>query len=480
MAFPHSKVHRVWIRYLTVILAVGIISACAPKSEIELTEEVLINESPTSDLPVIIPTIKETPTPLPSLTPSPTPEPGVLVVDASQLLGEVNPFVYGSNAGPWQTITKADIELIKAAGISILRFPGGSYVDENSPSQSALDEFITLCREVNAEPMVQVKLVNSTAKAAADMVTYANITKGYGIKYWSIGNEPSLYWGKRGIDGYDTVTFNAQWREFALAMKSVDDSIILLGPEIHQYTGKTNDPIVDIHYLDWMREFLIANGDLVDVVSFHRYPFGNYDPFENELLRSSEEWDEIIPKLNQLIYSTTGRDIPVAITEINSNWSNRSRGDTTPDTLLNAIWWSDSLGRMIEQNVSIVNQFALDGNGGWALLNTQDPRPSYYVYLLYRNFGNQLVYTTSGIDLVSIYASLDQSGDLSLIIINRNTDTISVPLKLLGFTGENESQWMMLDAGHLADIVSSQPLKDGSILELAPLSVISILIQSGN
>ena len=54
-------------------------------------------------------------------------------------------------------------------------------------------------RAIGAEPDLQVPILDdgsgnpATAQVAADMVTYANVTHGYGIKYWSIGNEPDLY-----------------------------------------------------------------------------------------------------------------------------------------------------------------------------------------------------------------------------------------------------------------------------------------------
>jgi hypothetical protein len=420
-----------------------------------------------------------TATPLPTITPGSTAEPDLIVVDAAQNLGNISPLVYGSNVGPWQSITKADVELINYAGFTIFRYPGGSYVDENAPSQSALDEFILLCRQVNAEPMVQVKLVNSTPKAAADMVKYANITKGYGIKYWSIGNEPSLYWGQRNIPHYDTVAFNTEWREFALAMKAVDPSILLLGPEIHQYTGTPGDAVVDIHFKDWMKEFLLANGDLVDIISFHRYPFGNFDPFSDELLRSSEEWDKIIPNLRQLILATTGRDIPIAVTEVNSNWSNRSGKETTPDTLLNAIWWADALGRMINQDVEIVNQFAVDGNGGWALLGPGTPRYSYYVYLIYKDFGSQRIFSSSGIQGITSYAAIREDGSLSLILVNRKTSQTTISIDLRNFDYASPAKQILLDATYLAEEISPILINDNFSTDLPALSITLLVIPSG-
>jgi hypothetical protein len=403
-----------------------------------------------------------------------------VVVDAAVSLGEVNPLVYGSNAGPWQSITKADVTLIKQAGFTILRYPGGNYVDENSFSQSDLDDFIDLCREVGAEPMVQVRLVSSSPEAAAKVVRYANETKGYDIKYWSIGNEPSLYWGNRKIANYDSAFFNTEWREFALAMKAVDPSILLLGPETHQYTGLSGEKILDIHSKDWMREFLVSNGDLVDIVAFHRYPFGNFDPFPNELLRNSTEWDKIITNLRKLIIETTGREIPIAVTEVNSNWSNRSREETTPDTLMNAIWWADVLGRMIEQKVDIVNQFAVDGNGGWSLLGSQNPRPTYYVYQLYKEFGNNLVFSSSGIANVTAYATRRTDGLLSLILVNRNKDKTDVDFELQNFSISGSARTIRLDIDHMAVELPITQINNQDVLELPGLSVTLFLISAGD
>jgi len=421
-----------------------------------------------------------TSTPLPTFTPFPPPEPDVLIVDAAQSLGEISPLVYGSNVGPWQSITTADIELIKEAHLTIFRYPGGSYVDENSFSQTALDEFIQLCRETGAEPMVQVKLVNATPESAAKVVQYANITKGYGIKYWSIGNEPSLYFSQRNIAHYDSAVFNTQWRELALAMKAVDPTLLLLGPETHQYTGINGDEELDIHSRDWIKEFLTANGDLVDIVSFHRYPFGNFDPFPDELMKSSQEWDYIIPNLRQLILSTTGRDITIAVTEVNSNWSNRSREETTPDSFLNAIWWADSLGRMIGQHVTIVNQFALDGSGGWALLGSQKPRPSYYVYQIYNEFGNQVLFSSSGIENVSAYAARKADGSLSVILINRSNDPQQVKMILRNFAPQGSASWRLLDSAHMAAEMPSMQISNPSHLSLPALSVSLFLIPATN
>ena len=44
-------------------------------------------------------------------------------------------------------------------------------------------------QRAGAQPMVIANYGTGTPQEAADWVRYANVTKGYGVKYWEIGNE---------------------------------------------------------------------------------------------------------------------------------------------------------------------------------------------------------------------------------------------------------------------------------------------------
>jgi hypothetical protein len=143
-----------------------------------------------------------------------------------------------------------------------------------------------------------------------------------------------------------------------------------------------------------MSAFLEANGDLVDIVSIHRYPFpqgrGGRAATVEELASASAEWDEIIPYLRGLVIEKTGRELPIAVTEVNSHWSNAIGGEATPDSYMNAIWWADVLGRMIKNQVDIVNYFSLQSHpsiGGYGLFSRSEPRPTYTVYQIYQQLG---------------------------------------------------------------------------------------------
>jgi alpha-L-arabinofuranosidase len=396
-------------------------------------------------------------------------------VDAARKLGPISPLVYGTNYGPWQNLTSSMMPYVEEAGFTFLRFPGGNWGDEYLLTEQRFDEFIAMARQLNAEPMANVKLYKARAERAAGWVEYANVTRQYGVKYWGIGNEPSLYASNRGLSDYDTAEFNRQWREFALAMKSVDPSILLIGPETHQYTGAPGGNPRDQHGKDWMREFLIANGDLVDIVSFHRYPFGSFEPQISDLRQNSAEWDITIPTLRALIRQTTGRDLSIAVTEVSSNWTNQRGGEATPDSFYNAIWWADVLGRLIVQRVDIVAQFALEGAGGLGLMGYPGPRPTYYVYLLYKQFGSELIYAASDDPLVRIYAARRADGALTVIVINLGSDEATKPLELDNASPTGPAEVWRLDADRLTERTGEQAIASGDDITL-PAQSISLYI----
>jgi hypothetical protein len=384
--------------------------------------------------------------------------PGTLFVDADQRLGTISPFVYGTNYGPWSVVPFDLQSQAEAAGITYLRFPGGNWGDQHNLRPFHIDPFIELAQEMGAEPSISVRLEGGTAEAAAEVVRYVNLEQGYGVRYWSIGNEPSLY------DGYDVERYNAEWRAFAEAMRAVDADILLVGPDIHQYSATFATDPKDGAGNDWLREFLLANGDLVDVVSIHRYPFpasmSDAATTIDDLRTNSREWDEIIPHLREVVREATGRDLPVAVTEVNTHWSSAVGGEATPDSFYAAVWWGDVLGRLIRQRVEIVAHFTLHSNnsiGGWGLLGRSEVRPAYYVYQLYQRFGSELVGASSDDPDLSIYSALRDDGALTVMVINLGSEERTYPLRIDGFA-TTEAQVWRFDAEHAAEQIGTQTL----------------------
>ena len=167
-----------------------------------------------------------------------------------------------------RTVTEA----MKEMGVRYLRYPGGEksdlYMFSVPPYEKSVatlsrtgglddypevitkektftydpldfDEYMTMCRAINAEPVVVVAadcyLLNvkdgeklssrdELIRHAVEWVKYANIKKKYGVKYWMIGNES---WNNNNVNS--TADIYAQdVIAFSKAMKAVDPSILII------------------------------------------------------------------------------------------------------------------------------------------------------------------------------------------------------------------------------------------------------------
>ncbi|HEX9115543.1 MAG TPA: hypothetical protein VGA61_05710 [Anaerolineae bacterium] len=400
--------------------------------------------------------------------------PGIKI-DATRAITTVSPLAFGATAGSWQQLTPGQESLARAAGIRTLRFPGRSTGGEPAWGEKDLDAFMDQARQLGATPIVTVRLAGNTPAEAAQLVRYAR-DQGDAIRYWAIGAEPDRYDADRVVPGYTVARFNQDWRAFALAMIAADPTIVLVGPEISRYVGGPDDP-GDSTGVNWMDGFLLGNGDLVGLVSFHRYPFqtggqsGARQPVTpHALLANPGEWDRTVPFLRTRIDALTGRDLPVAVTEINSDRTGLTGGQTTPDSLLNALWWADVQGRLLRQGVPLAQACCLTGAGGLSLL-AESPRPAYYVFKLYGHFGDRLLAVDAPPDLPA-YAALAGDGALTLLVVNRAETVVTVPINVAGFKATGLAQGWLLDAMHQAEsFVSSEPASNSFVYAFPPRSV---------
>ncbi|MBK8024871.1 MAG: hypothetical protein IPK19_26500 [Chloroflexi bacterium] len=397
---------------------------------------------------------------------------GAIRVDAGQVIGPINPFVLGVNYGPWALVSVEMAPAAAESGVTHLRFPAGRHGDTHGFTKQQLDLFMLQARAWGATPSVSVRLEGGTPEAAAEMVRYANVEKGYDIRHWSIGNEPDLY------PDYSVERFNTDWRAIAEAMLAVDPDIVLIGPEVSQFPFTPEGTEYTNVRREWVRAFLEANGDLVDIVAVHRYPYpqtmSSPPTTIEELRQNAPEWDVVVENLRTVIRETMGHEMPIALTELNSSWAHVSGGEASPDSFYHAIWWADVLGRMIRQRVDLVNYFALatfGANGAFGLLDRYDERPTYYVYPLYSRLGGTLIASESTDPDVTVTAALSDAGALTVIVVNRGPDARSLPLSLSGFTPVGDAEVWRLDAEHEAEPIDPVALADGATLDLPAQSV---------
>ncbi|HEX6033053.1 MAG TPA: hypothetical protein VFY83_01420, partial [Anaerolineales bacterium] len=124
---------------------------------------------------------------------APTPVPEALFVDPGTSLGPISPYIFGTNYGPMHAVTLEVMPRVEEAGFTTLRFPGGAWTDTVDMKPFQIDMLMTFAKQVGAMPTISVRMLNGKPETAAELVRYTNIEKKYGVTYWSISNEPSIY-----------------------------------------------------------------------------------------------------------------------------------------------------------------------------------------------------------------------------------------------------------------------------------------------
>ena len=325
---------------------------------------------------------------------------------------------------------------------------GGYNNDANTPDpfdDAQVDKMIAYARAIGAEPILQVPLLAdttgqpATAATAAAMVTYANVTKGYGIKYFSIGNEPDLYptSGLRSDPtqaakpGYTPAGFCADATSFVAAMKNVDPTIQIIGPDLsYQYQP----------FADWLTPILSTCGELFDIVAVHRYPFSSDKATVPSAIADIPTFRALVSSLRAILQSTGQGDKPLAITEMNIVYNATTAVlGASPGTVASGLWMADIVGSSLDLGLWTVAEWDISDAdpytlGLLALPPAHTPRPEYYAYALYAShFGPMLVDVTSAPANVRAYATRNAAGTATEVIaINWNSASAPLAFQVTG------------------------------------------------
>jgi hypothetical protein len=387
-------------------------------------------------------------------------------IDLNQSLA-LSPYLLSSNVFPMKGTSSKDpggqgfmsydpqvVSGLHSAGIKLLRFPGGNFGEVHTPSTQQLDTFSNLLNQVKAEGLMQVQLsdpldnppvpLTTRATRAALLVEYMNNpqsiqrsagTPYHSIKYWSVGNEPDLLTNPDTGEKYTVAQYTQAFITYSLAMHTKDPSIKVFGPELSQYSpaGGPKDSQGNL----WMQGFLKDISDyerthslpfhLLDGVSFHYYPFKDGLQDVNAILSNPPQWDTLVPGLRQLIRQTFGKDLPVALTEVNTN---PGTGSLPPN--LSALWWAETLGKLMNNQAEYVAFFSTEG--------VDSPQPLFLqkdltgtamlrVMQLFSHLQSNLVPIQGAQGPVSVYATQDDAhATASLFFVNQtsNSQHISV------------------------------------------------------
>ncbi|WP_199823256.1 cellulose binding domain-containing protein [Streptomyces sp. NRRL WC-3742] len=405
--------------------------------------------------------------------PAVTANPVSVSVDAALNLADIPATGVGVNIPVYDANMNsgATSGLLSTAGINTVRYPGGSHSDvyhwrtgtaENGQyvaPNTGFDAFMGTVRAAGAQPIITANYGSGTPQEAADWVQYANVTKGYGIKYWEIGNE--VYGnGEYGATWeYDThssksaTTYANNVLQYVSAMKAADPSIrigaVLATP------GYWPDGIVGPgDTQDWNRTVLSIAGTKIDFAIVHAYPTSTSPA--DLLTKPQAQNPNIAGTVRSLINQYAGSNAPnvgIAVTEANAQayLDTSPNGLFAPDNYLtwlengafNVDWWDLRNGTDCTKVTTV--EGATDYNDGGMVsagascepaVNT--PFPAYYGIQMISRLGtpgDTLVKAASSSSLLTAHAVRRADGDVDVMLINKDPNNdATVNLSYSGFT----------------------------------------------
>jgi len=189
------------------------------------------------------------------------------------------------------------------------------------------DEFIDLCRLVNAEPVLTANMGNGSPEEARAWVEYCNgdsateygamrAANGYAephnVKVWFVGNEQ---YGNWQVGHVDADTYARRYLEFARAMRTADPDLTLIGVGVP----------VDL-YAHWNERVLGIAAEEMDQYSLHFYSVRTEKLAESPApeaiyLPKMAAWHEVKGMLDDtlaVVDQHTTRQLPIAFDEWNT------------------------------------------------------------------------------------------------------------------------------------------------------------------
>jgi hypothetical protein len=301
-----------------------------------------------------------------------------LVIDPTWIRHQVAPYAMGLNVNfladhaEMRARGQGYLAALRQMGVRSLRYPGGEKSNEyfwSQPPWTAprptlsltgpearlvkesklvsttgefyvnpmdFDEFILLCHALGAEPVICVglgsayiknrpgRLIGSTRSQvlenAIEWVRYSNQVKGYGVKYWEIGNES--YW--RGSVATLTVSdYTRDVLELSRVMKAIDPNI-LIGVNGHvdkDYVSTADSVDGPI----WWQYLLMHAAPEIDFLVVHPYPcfeWGSYDYYQKHTPVFTEAVDHAVSALQSWAPPADAERIRILVTETNAfDWA---------------------------------------------------------------------------------------------------------------------------------------------------------------
>jgi len=409
----------------------------------------------------------------------------ICYVNAGRVENRVNKGIFGTNLewincgnGIWNPnkgLLRDYVKLAREQGISVVRFPGGTFSDfyhwrngigtrnlrpviphftdpGKSPNCFGTPELIMFCRAIGAQPLLTVNAGTGTAEEAASWVKYCNViedkrrtsdglSEPVGVKLWEVGNELYL----SGSDPekritVDSTTYAHRFLKFARAMKKVDPSISIVAIGVaHSY----NVPFGP--YKNWNEKLLSLASGSIDYLSLHNayspVLVGDYPDNPQDIYQAMWAFPIAVDsdlKMTEKVLSkyNKGNTIGIAITEWGPFFSiSDPRWIDHNKTLGSAVYVGLVLQVFMKHPaVKIANYFKFTDRSfmGWVSYDHKPKVPFYALEMFTKHFGSLLVESHITCESykskrVGFVRSIDKVPELSVVSsINPSKDKLYV------------------------------------------------------
>lgn len=302
---------------------------------------------------------------------------------------------------------------MKSAGAVVQRFPGGCgahYFDwkkmvgtpETRPNQKfGIPEFLKLCEETGAVPIIPLPDYTSNAKEAAELVEYLNSPddgkhpwaakrtadgrrEPWNVIYFECGNETYHGNHRKGKEsrGIAAKAYALRYKDFRKAMRAVDPKI-RLGAVWHDE--------------EWNTTLIRSNPEGVDFIAPHIYigGYGNNDgnPAPEQLFTimfgGVREVGRKLQIFRRQIKESGGKPMPIAVTELNSHFT-QEKPVPYRLTLGSALIYADILRQLLYAPDVLMGNYWQFSNEYWGMIKGHKPpyveRPAYHVARLFNSY----------------------------------------------------------------------------------------------
>jgi hypothetical protein len=416
-----------------------------------------------------------------------------VTVNATAGLGTVPAHGIGLNTAVYDGFMNdaAIAPLLKAAGVTAMRYPGGSYSDiYNWQNQTAAEggfvaantsfaNFMTTANAAGAAPVITVNYGTGTPSLAAAWVQNA-ATNNDGVTYWEVGNEV-----------YGNGTYGANWEADAHCHSSLNGPLVTVGSAPSQtfncgpaeyaanvasfasamHAANANakvcailttpgfwpDNVTNSEYpQSWNQTVLTALKSGTQCVVVHYYPGGSNTA---GMLTDPSDIAGIVSTLHSQLSQFAGianpATIPILVTETNPTIDL----DTQPAALFgadmymtwlengvtNVDWWNEHNGAGTPSTVNGATDYGDQGifsnnsnNAGVTEPAVDTPFAPYYGIEMLSKLappGAAMVTSSSSQALLKVHSVRDAAGNLNVLIDNEDpSNSYTVSLGYSGFT----------------------------------------------